>query len=162
MTSSVLKVAFCQAVFSCNFHAKFSQENYLRTCQLLLKGRLAIVRISILMKSRFTTNHTNFHVNKVLAYEKRVELLTIKTSCYVFPATRHVLDREFVAEPIACVGARAERLGILLGRAAIAKEMRITATTAGLRKQIHFVQEGDTLVFTGLAGKLKETIFVHV
>lgn len=73
-----------------------------------------------------------------------------------------MLDREFVAEPIACVGARAERLGILLGRAAIAKEMRITATTAGLRKQIHFVQEGDTLVFTGLAGKLKETIFVHV
>lgn len=89
-----------------------------------------------------------------------MKLLTIKTSFYVFPATSHVLG--CVAETTTSITACAEGFGLLLRRTTIMKEMRITATTTGLRKRIHFVQEGDTLVFTVLADKLKENTVVHM
>ena len=89
-----------------------------------------------------------------------MKLLTIKTSCYGFPATSHVLG--CVAETTTSRTACAEGFGLLLRRTTIMKEMRITATTTGLRKRIHFVQEGDTLVFTVLADKLKENTVVHM
>lgn len=89
-----------------------------------------------------------------------MKLLTIKTSCYVFPATSHVLG--CVAETTTSITACAEGFGLLLRRTTIMKEMRIAATTTGLRKRIHFVQEGDTLVFTVLADKLKENTVVHM
>lgn len=79
-----------------------------------------------------------------------MKLLTIKTSCYVFPATSHVLG--CVAETTTSITACAEGFGLLLRR----------TTTTGLRKRIHFVQEGDTLVFTVLADKLKENTVVHM
>lgn len=89
-----------------------------------------------------------------------MKLLTIKTSCYVFPATSHVLG--CVAETTTSITACAEGFGFLLRRTTVMKEMRITATMTGLRKRIHFVQEGDTLVFTVLADKLKENTVVHM
>lgn len=89
-----------------------------------------------------------------------MKLLTIKTSCYGFPATSHVLG--CVAETTTSITACAEGFGLLLRRTTIMKEMRITATTTGLRKRIHFVQEEDTLVFTVLADKLKENTVVHM
>lgn len=89
-----------------------------------------------------------------------MKLLTIKTSCYVFPATNHVLG--CVAETTTSITVCAEGFGLLLRRTTIMKEMRITATMTGLRKRIHFVQEGDTLVFTVLADKLKENTVVHM
>lgn len=89
-----------------------------------------------------------------------MKLLTIKTSCCVFPDTSHVLG--CVAETTTSITACAEGFGLLLRRTTIMKEMRITATTTGLRKRIHFVQEGDTLVFTVFADKLKENTVVHM
>lgn len=89
-----------------------------------------------------------------------MKLLTIKTSCYVFPATSHVLG--CVAETTTSITACTEGFGLLLRRTTIMKEMRITATTTGLRKRIHFVHEGDALVFTVLADKLKENTVVHM
>lgn len=89
-----------------------------------------------------------------------MKLLTIKTSCYGFPATSHVLG--CVAETTTSITACTEGFGLLLRRTTIMKEMRITVTTTGLRKRIHFVQEGDTLVFTALADKLKENTVVHM